>query len=462
MIKHTFLDKCCTIVMGSDLNTGLNPVAELNCGNGVSRALIHFDIEGLKKMEKEKRFPNRNSLKHILRLTNCGSVNNDVHIQTLTSSGCISKERATSFDVILFKVPMEWDNGKGVDFKTDFWITDNHKYSTSGCNWFQPKNGYLWEEEGIYTSHNLSLEYDKFSAGEDSLIISRQHFDIGNENFVFDITDYVNDLIDGKEENYGLCLAFSPLAEMSETEKTQYIGFFGPYTNTFFHPYLETTYYEPIKDNRNNFHIGALNRLYFYCDGFNLDEIPVCKIEGFDKAIKVYQQTTGVYYAELVIPMEYVEEKTIMYDIWDNIIIEGKLQPSFENEFVVLGPKKLFERKGNNEGTYIPYTSGINDDEKLAIGETREVEITFRKKYSTNEYKVFDNSEYRLYCMDGSKELIVFDWQPIDSYPSSNSFMLDTNNLIPNRYIVDIRKGNDYFKDVLRFEVVSNVNNKYI
>ena len=64
--------------------------------------------------------------------------------------------------------------------------------------------------------------------------------------------------------------------------------------------------------------------------------------------------------------------------------------------------------------------------------------------------------------MDGSKELVVFDWHPIDSYPSSNSFMLDTNNLIPNRYIVDIRKGNDYFKDVLRFEVVSNVNNKYI
>lgn len=181
MIKHTFLDKCCTIIKDSELNTGLNPVAELNYGNDVSRALIHFDIEGLKGMVDDKTFVNIDSLRHVLKLTNCASVNNDVHNMNLTSGSCSLKDRATSFDVILFKVPMEWDNGKGVDFITDFWISDNHKFSNSGCNWFQRLNGAPWENEGIYTTTQLSQEYEKYSAGENSIIISRQHFDIGKD-----------------------------------------------------------------------------------------------------------------------------------------------------------------------------------------------------------------------------------------------------------------------------------------
>ena len=98
----------------------------------------------------------------------------------------------------------------------------------------------------------------------------------------------------------------------------------------------------------------------------------------------------------------------------------------------------------------------------MQIGEIREIEVSFRKKYTTNEYKIVGDAFYRIYCMDGSKELVVFDYQPIDKYPTSNSFTIDTNNFIPNRYIVDIKRGNEYFRDVLRFEIVSNVNNKYI
>ena len=40
MIKHTFFTKCNTIIKGSNNNTGLNPVAELNAGDITSRVLI--------------------------------------------------------------------------------------------------------------------------------------------------------------------------------------------------------------------------------------------------------------------------------------------------------------------------------------------------------------------------------------------------------------------------------------
>ena len=452
MIKHTFLDKCCTIVKGSKLNTGLNPVAELNYGNSISRVLIHFDIEELQALVEDKTFTDLDKLTHILKLTNCGSVNNDLHNDTITN-GCNPKERAASFTILLFKVPYEWDNGKGIDFANDFWISDHHKYSTSGCNWFQRQNGLPWDVDGIISSHDLSLEYDKFSGGKDSIIVARQKFDI---------TEYVNNLIMGKEKNKGLCLAFTPLTELLETEHTQYVGFFSPYTNTFFHPYLETTYIAPIKDDRNQFHIGETNRLYFYCNDFNLDELPTCTIEGYDKEIIVTQQTKGVYYTEIKFEKGEVDADTILVDVWDNIIIDGEMQEPQEYEFVTLKSKEKFGYKKRNSETYVPFANGINADERLEIGEVRDIEITFRRKYTTNEYKVFNDAEYRIYCMDGSKELVVFDYHPIDAYPFKNSITIDTMNFIPNLYFMDIKRGNEYYRDVLRFEVVSNINNKFI
>ena len=49
MIKHTFVNKCNTIIKDSELNTGLNPVAELNIGGEVSRILLWFDVHDMRQ-----------------------------------------------------------------------------------------------------------------------------------------------------------------------------------------------------------------------------------------------------------------------------------------------------------------------------------------------------------------------------------------------------------------------------
>ena len=467
MIKHTFLDKCCTILKGSDLNTGLNPVAELNYGKEVTRALIHFDIEHLQELYKEGSFADIGNLRHILKITNCGSVNNDIHDMAITSSLCERKERATSFDILLFKLPNEWDGGKGVDFITDFWITENHKVSNSGCNWFQRVNGGKWDTEGIYTSDFLSLEYDKFSAGLDSVIVARQHFDIGNENFEFDITDYVNKLITGEEKNFGLGLCFSPATEMLERRHQQYVGFFTCHTNTFFHPYLESIYDDVINDSRDTFHMGETNRLYLYCSNgeeyYNLDEMPICTIDGFeDKDIVVKQQSKGVYYAEFSIKNGEVEPNTILYDKWANLALNGEKLDDEEFEFVVLPKRRMFNVDYNTLEEYTPNVDGIYSGEELLIGEVRKVNVTFRKKYTTNQYKVLDNCFYRVYVKESNKELDVFDWHPIEKRYLNNRFYIDTNDLIPNNYFVDIRCNGKTFKGVCEFQVVSNITHRYM
>ena len=45
------------------------------------------------------------------------------------------------------------------------------------------------------------------------------------------------------------------------------VGFFTRYTQTFFEPFLETTWDDYIVDNRNNFSLYKLNRLFLYVSG---------------------------------------------------------------------------------------------------------------------------------------------------------------------------------------------------
>lgn len=467
MIKHTFFDKCCTILKDSEYNTGLNPVAELNYGNGVTRALIHFNIDELKSLYADKTFVDLTYLTHTLKLTNCGSVNNDIHDAPVSSSLCGRKERATSFDILLFKLPNHWDGGKGVDFITDFWITENHKVSTSGCNWFQRVNGGEWDEEGIYSSDFLSKELDKFSANEESVIIARQHFDVGNEDFEFDITNYVNKLILGEEENYGLGMCFTPLLESLKTDTQQYVGFFTCHTNTFFHPYLESSYNDVINDDRDCFILGKTNRLYLYCyDGeeyYNLDELPSCVIDGLEgKDITIKQQEKGVYYAEFCIKKGEAEPNTILYDKWFNLSINGEMMDEQEFEFVVLPPKKMFNRENEAREEYQPSLSGIYDGESLPVGVKNKISVVFRKKYTTNNYKVLKDGMYRIYVKEGKKEINVIEWHPIEKRFLENRFYIDTNDLIPNKYFIDILYNGNIYRSVSEFEVVSNITHRYL
>lgn len=466
MIKHTFLDKCCTIFKNSDVNTGLNPVAELNCGKDITRALIHFDIEELQALYNDKVYPDIKQLTHVLKLTNCGSVNNDIHDMPLATRFCEMKERATSFDILLFKLPNEWDGGKGVDYMTDFWITENRKISNMGCNWFQRVNGGDWDDAGVYTSEFLSLEYDKFSEGKDSVIIARQHFDIGNENFEFDITNYVNDLILGNEKNFGLGLCFTPATESKKMKRQQYVGFFTCHTNTFFHPYLESKYHGKLEDDRDCFEIGKNNRLFLYCtDGkehFNLDEMPICNIDGFDKNIEVKQFSKGIYYAEFSLKNTEVEPYTILYDKWSNLVYNGEKLDDEEFEFVALPRQKMFNINKEQCIEYIPYINGIYDNEKVSVGEIRKMDVTFREKYTTNKYKVLPDAYYRVYVKEAGKELDVFTWTPIEKRFLQNTFVINTNDLIPNNYYIDIKLGNTIYKSISEFQVVSNITNRYI
>lgn len=498
---HTFLDKCCTIVKDSKVNMGLNPVAEINMGAKTTRALIHFNTDHLKEIVDDKTIADISKVKHTLKLTNCSSVNiNDNQKVYAGVSSQEGKIRASSVDVILFVVPKDFDEGKGFDYDDTMWFSGRKFYSNRGCNWYNGETNKPWFDEeseseelgygpGVYNNVFLYNEYKKYLNGEGSdVIIASQHFDYGAENFNFDVTEYVNKVLAGKIQNHGLGIAFSPDYEQYDYSRSKegnpaegfgscnescvtpqyYMGFFTNHTNLFFEPYLETDYDVHINDDRQKFFRGKENKLYLYCningDLTNLDEMPVCTIEGVEYPVQ--QATKGVYYA--TVKLTDVEDETILVDTWSNIKLNGDALEDVEMEFTVL-KRNAFMSIGNGIGErrdLVPQVSGINDAEKIKIGDIRRIDVDFRIPYTTNQRAIFDSAEYRIYVKDANREVDVYDYQPLESAFLQNYFVIDTNEMVPGDYFIDmkVRTGlnTKIYHEITRFTIVSNVTDFFV
>ena len=380
---------------------------------------------------------------------------------------------------MLVKLPCEFDAGRGFDFISDFWVDDNHYFSTDGATWYSSKTSIPWieygkeydeknDKGGIYSLEELESEYEKYKLGEESKIVGTQKFDFGNENLNIDITKYVLEVIENNK-NYGLCLCFTPLYEKIESDILNSVNFFTDHTNTFFHPYVEVIYNEYMMDNRSNMSSFNNERLYLtvFNDGIpcNLDNIPTCSIE--DVEMEVKQSTKGVYYAEISNEKVKLREDTTYYDTWSKIALNGEKLDDIEMEFYVNKKNKRinigYVSSPNMET--VPSIYGINDAENINQDEIREIIVDFREKYSTDKRHLINNAEYRLYVKDGNRELDVIQYQPIEIGNDINFFNIFAMDLIPNEYFIDIKIPNGrekkIYKNVLRFNVVSNITERY-
>lgn len=488
MVYKTYISKFNTIISNSKLNTGINPISELVYGhdNIVSRALLYFDHTQVKKLMDDGIMPNMSKMKHVLHITNAGSIDfTQLHQKETSSINDNKKIRATSFDIIFFLIPKPWDRGKGFDysrsyFNVDFYsktvVDPNRLVSTDGSNWFQRMNGLPWDEEGIYTNDTLSKEYDKFSANEDSIIICRQHFDIGNENISIDITDTFNKFLTGELENYGIAMAYSPLLEVTDSEYENYIGFLTDKTNTFFEPFVETRYSDVVMDDRSNFVLNKNNKLYLYCtigDTLqDLDNNPTVTIKNGDDEVimelESQKHTRGIYYVDLKLSKGDFEADTMLYDTWGNISYQGTKLDDVELDFVLKDTPNFFNI-GNSlsttNATFTPSISGIKEKEQIKRGDVRKIIISAKPNYTINTTQLVDSIDIRLYVRDGTREIDVIEWDGINRAFSENFYILDTNILIPQRYYVDIRitygMNSIIHHDVLLFDIVDDLNNKY-
>lgn len=474
IVTHTFIDKSNTIIKDSMASVGLNPILELNYGKMLTRGLIHFDHTKVKKMVEDKVYPDISKLKHVLKMKNAGSID-DRHINKiyLDSNGDYYKQRTSSFDLIYFLIPNDWDEGKGFDYKQDLNIRNHRAYSWHGCNWYQYQTYCKWENEGIYSTNRLSKELDLFTSkngNQSKIIIGYQHFDKGNESIDFDITDTFNKFITGELCNYGIGIAYSPQYENQNTDLSQYVGFFTSHTHSFFEPYVETTYDETIEDDRADFYLDKPNKLYFYSivggKFSNLDEFPTCTVDNVPYDVK--QATKGVYYIDIDLSSSAYEDNTMLYDIWGNIKYNGKTFPDAELEFVTKLPTNYYQfgiPSSKQETEIIPTLYGIRYKETIKRGDIRKVNVDCRIPYTTDQDRNNNFIEYRLYILSGEKQIDVIDWQKVEKGYNENYFLINSNELLPSRYYIDIRINVNMelfnYQKVLEFDIEDNITEYY-
>jgi hypothetical protein len=464
MVTRTYIDKNNTIIFATLVNTGKNPIAELYYGgketqSDYTRHLLYFDVSDLQERFNNGELGDLSKVTHTLRMTNSSFFDRDLEAQKLLDG----KQRTSSFDLTLFRVNKFWDEGCGYDYQRfmGYQPADNITFVESASNWINATTVDSWDEPGVY------------SGSPSGITVTTQHFDKGSENIEMDITDEVNSLITGGTPNNGYGIAFERDLETKEVVPSQYVGFFTKHTQTYYEPFVETTYNSSIRDDRKNFYRGKDNKLYLYTnlggEPTNLDSIPSVNIyDGSGNlfsaitSVDVVQEDKGVYCVELFVPVGE-SDCTIFTDVWTGITINGVNRPDVTLQFEIKDDTEYYNF-GDSESLPVEYAvnlSGIRRDEKIKRGDRRKVLVNARIPYTVNESTTIDGLQYRLWIKEGTSEVNVIDWTDINRAYLKNYFVLDTSWMIPNEYYIDIKLTSNLlvktYTSTLKFNIVNQV-----
>jgi hypothetical protein len=481
-INNSYFSRNNTIIYKSFTNTGKSPVTELFYGNGglaiprgYSRFIFDIDLTLLKEKVANGTISmdqNCGELpKHTLRMVNTSYFDKDL-LNTKTSQ---DRLRATSFDLILFRIPYVdfyedqpqiWDEGVGYDFADiATQVPSDKDFSDRPSNWYQTTTIGFWEQEGIYNNENSGNF--PFSA---LTILDIQHFENGNENIEFDMTEEINKILNGDIINpVGWGVAFLPQVEnLTGTTGSYSVGFFTRHTQTFYEPFLETNYNDLIEDDRNNFSLGKTNKLYLYIyedgDFKNLDQNPTVTIQDQSGVVVMTlnscQKTKGVY--EVIIPpLLGYKTPCIFTDTWSGIKIDGFNLNDIVNEFVIKPVSSSFQigTSTNDPVIYGFDFFGIKQDEKILNSDIRKVGVIIKQAYTTNKMLPKVEGYYRVYVREGQTEVQVQDWTKLNRTPNEYYFIFDTRDKIPNEYFIDLKvissgEVNTYKKQI-KFQIVN-------
>ena len=483
-INNSYFNRNNTIISNSYTNTGRNPVTEIFYGstavldypNGYSRFIFDIDFTLLneKIADGTVAFDSTcSSVRHTLRMINTSTFDREL-LNTSTSQGRI---RATSFDLILFRIPnlpiepdtqQLWDEGVGYDFADLIYNYSNFdkNFSLRPSNWFQTTTIDTWTQPGIYDNQNNGVfNYD------DLIIVDTQHFQFGDENISFDMTSEINNILNGNTPVHsGWGIAYKPQVENLTGLTSNYeVQFFTRHTQTFYEPYLETTYDDLIEDDRNSFTQGKVNKLYLYLynDGipFNLDNTPVVDIIDYNgnrlfTALESCRKTKGVY--EVIVPPIIGYNNLCSFaDNWYQLTVNGFTISQIENEFNVY-PLSHSLQIGTNSIDPKLYGFdfyGIKQDEKIYNTDIRKVGVIIKQAFSTNKLLRPVTAHYRVYVREGQTEVQVQDWTKINRTPNEYYFIFDTRDKIPNEYFIDIKVESsgeiNTYKRQIKFQVVN-------
>jgi hypothetical protein len=472
-----------TLIGNNLTNNSQNPVTEISYGTldkQVSRFIFDIDLDNLKnKIANGFINPNR-IVKHVLHMTNTISYASQYLGKKSYSLGI---DRASSFELELFNINEDWDEGSGYDFEYDdakfpYVDTVPSILYPQASNWSARTTTHNWTIAGAYLSGITQ-------------IIGTQKFEKGNENIEIDVTDYINQRLFNTGytgttaftgDSFGLGVKFIDTFEELDPEFRQAVAFHAKHTNTFYEPYVETIIDDTIIDDRNYFYLNKDNDLYLYVNigGFP-QNITVNKVDIYDyedNLIKTISGVTGItnvskgiYKTTLNISQwnginlsgNTYPDAVIFRDVW-SLYINGKAT-TYEGEIYLISKDKYYTFDNSNQinfENYFFYFWGIGEKENIIAGSVKKVKLTIKELYANQNKFLPLDIEYRLFTTSGKKyEIEVIPFTPVNRTNTGYEFNLDTSWLIPQDYFLQIRmKNGSYYenKQTLSFTIVSEGN----
>lgn len=458
MYFRTYFDKDTVINKDSNVNLGANGVAHLYTQGTYetpyySRYLFHFDETNILKKFSQCEFP-LSGATHTLVFK---------PIRNLAFGGACNE---SSYRLCLFPLEQEWNEGCGYDERCDacYFVSENCNVDVGAANWFYATSIDTWDTPGVFDSYAVASA-DTIASGN-TFYLTCFESSCSDGLIRLDVTDIVNTVI-LSGFNYGFGLALSYQHELNPSSIPRGVSFYTRNTNTFFEPYLESEYINPVLDDRNLFYIGKENSLYLYTNvagnPTKLDNSPIVSIYD-DNEIFVLSGISecvgnGIYKFSLTIDITGGTACTQWKDVWSNIKIKGKTRPNIEMYFELLDDLDYYQfgTEITQPKKYHFAVRGILNEEYIERGDNRKLFLDTMSLYDRSKV-LLDEMYYKLYIKDGEGQLIIIDWTPVNRSVCDNWIMIETDWMLPQTYYLDFKtkSGGEYrtYEKALRFNVI--------
>ena len=412
--KRYFADKDTTITNAYKLNL-INRATDANMG--ASDSLEMFSIFGqanTSSIEKSRiliEFPTAGIVEDrgLFKIPASGSVKFFLRLFNVKHPFSVPRDYTASVAV----VSQSWDEGYGLDMEsyTDYgWMASSQK--GSGATWTYATSGTVWNSEGA--TFLTSSGY-----------IFNVPFSSGLEDIELDVTNVVEDWINGAIPNYGFIVKLSGSFEEGTNTRSFYTKKFSARGTEFFfkRPTIEARWESAVKDDRNNFFASSSilsaddnkMNLYFYnkVNGKlkNIVNNIVPGVKFYSNLLLTNEITpsysassnpaTGIY--KVVVSLDTTA--SVIYDKWINT---SSLSTVFSSSFDV--------NQRNN------YDYNTNPNYILNI-------TNLKTAYGTNE-----NVRFNIYAREK-------DWQPTIY---TTAYNIIENSILPDLYYKIFRLSDNY------------------
>lgn len=455
-VYRTYFQKNNTLIQNNELNVSQNPVGEISYGTldaTVSRIIFKLDLDSLVNKIIASGIDLNRVQSHTLVMTNTIASRPDLLGGLSYSQGI---ERASSFELDLFEILEDWDEGSGYNFHfNDDALIDLPKQAS---NWYFRKTGQSWIQDGAYIT----------GATGSSTVIATQFFQKGNEDIKIDLTSYINYILTSGSTNNSLGLKMNDLIEAIDTLKRRSVAFHLKNTHTFFEPYLETVVDDQISDDRNHFIMDKNNDLYLYSSKGDVSFASGVTIMDYNNQVYtvipisgITRVKSGVYKITVNVDSGVYPDAVLFKDVW-TVIVGGK-EKEIINEFYLINSESFYSfglsNRLNPDNFHFSFF-GLKSGENLKRGDMRRIDINVKQLYKTPECNSPLDLDYRLFIKQSSDvQIDVIPYTKVDRTVAGYEFTLDTSWLIPQDYYLELKISDGTVfntKEAIGFTIVSD------